>query len=122
MRKAHAPGRSMPEACVRRELPVRLSIPGSERRRADGCRWQAARETVKRSFRQDSEHRTRSRKLLQDSDTVFRKPDTACRADVGCTPDMNKDARAPASRTIARIVDEESAAVERTAAHVIGLH
>src|SRR5262245_19904954 len=108
------------KACVRRELPVCLS--SSERRRADGCRWQAARETVKRSFRQDREHRTRSRKVLQDSDAVFRKPDTARRADVGWTPDMNEDARAPASRTIARIVDEESAAIERTAAHVIGLH
>ena len=100
----------------------RLSIRAGECRRTDGRCRQAARETLKRGFRQDSEYRTGTRKVLQGSDALFRKPDTACRSRVGCTPDMNQDARAASSRAIARIVDEEAAAVERTAAHVIGLH
>ena len=83
---------------------------------------QAARETLKRGFRQDSEHRTGTRKVLQGSDTLLRKPDTPCRSRVGCTSDMNQDARAASGRAIAPIVDKEAAAVERTAAHVIGLH
>src|SRR5262245_31101574 len=35
---------------------------------------------------------------------------------------MNEDARAAARGAITRIVHEETAAVERTAAHVVGLH
>jgi len=74
------------------------------------CR-EAARETLKRGFGQDREYCTRTRKALQGSDTLFWKPDTACRSRVGRTPDMNQDARAASSRAIARIFHEEAAAV-----------
>src|SRR5215831_11550071 len=98
----------------------RLSSPARDRRRADGWCRQAARETIKGSRRQDGEHRTGARKFLQGFDPGFRKPDTARRSRVGRAPDMNEDARAASRGAIARIVHEETAAVERTAAHVIG--
>src|SRR5262249_37618171 len=68
------------------------------------------------------EHRTGARKILQGFDPGFRQPDTACRSRVGRAPDMNEDARAASGGAIARIVHEETAAVERTTAHVVGLH
>src|SRR6266516_5696473 len=122
------PSRQRLDACCiygrqpREPAVVRLSIAAGNRRRADARCGQAARETLKGSFRQDSEHRTRLRKVLQGADAGFRKPDTSCRSEVGRTPEMNEDARAASRRAIARILDEEAAAVERTPAHVIGLH
>src|SRR6266487_2452670 len=50
----------------------------------------------------------------RSADAGFRKPDTSCRSEVGRTPEMNEDARAASRRAIARILDEEAAAVERT--------
>jgi len=47
--------------------------------------------------------RTRTRKVLRGSDTLFGKPDTACRSHVGRTPDMNQDGRAASSTVIARL-------------------
>src|SRR6516162_6761503 len=99
---------------------VRLSRPAGERRGADGWRRQAARETIKGSRRQDRDDRAGAGKFLQGFDPGFRKPDAARRSCVGCAPDMNENTRAASRGAIARIVDEETAAVERTAAHVVG--
>src|SRR6516162_8726573 len=52
-------------------VPAFAGTSGREWRR------EAARETIKGSRRQDSEHRTGSRKFLQGFDPGFRKPDTA---------------------------------------------
>src|SRR4029450_4036898 len=82
----------------RESTGVRLSIAAGTRRRADARCGQAVRETIKGSFRQDGEHRTGVRKVLQGLDAGFRKPDTSCRSDVGGTPEMNEDARAASSR------------------------
>src|SRR3989442_15694054 len=90
--------------------------------RADVRCLQACRKTIKGRFRQDSEHSTSSRKVLQGLDTGLRKPDTSCRSEAGRTPDMNEDTRAASRRAIARILYKETVAVERTPAHVIGLY
>src|SRR5262245_14986665 len=91
---------------------VRLSIVAGKRRSAD-TRWgQAPRETLKGRFWQHSDHRTGLRKVLQGLDAGFRKPDTSCRSDVGCTPEMNEDARAASSRAVARILYKEAPAVD----------
>jgi hypothetical protein len=66
------------------------------------CR-EAARETLKCGFRQDSEYRTGTGKSCKARTRSSGKPDTACRSRVGCTRDMNSDARAPSCRAIARI-------------------
>src|SRR5262245_18217536 len=108
--------------CWHDDVHVRLSSPARDRRRADGRCRQAALETIERGRRQDSEHRTGAGKVLQGFDPGFRKPDTARRSRVGRAPDMNENARAAPRGAIARIVHEETAAVERTAAHVVGLH
>src|SRR5262249_57478248 len=71
---------------------VLLSVRAGDCRSTEGRTRQAALETLKRGFRQDSEYCTGTRKILQGSDTLFRKPDTACRSRVGCTPDVNQDA------------------------------
>src|SRR6266478_1996129 len=106
---------------LRPRRAIRLSSPAGERRRADGWRRQAARETIKGCCRQDRDDRAGARKVLQGFDPGFRKPDTACSSPIGRAPDMNEDARAASRGAIARIVDEETAAVERTTAHVVSL-
>src|SRR5262249_51155705 len=83
-------GRRLSRAVAWNEAPLSIRA-GEGRGTARRCR-QAALEPTERSFRQDSEHRTGTRKVLQGSDALFRKPDTACRSRVGCTPDMNQDA------------------------------
>src|SRR5215831_25629 len=105
-----------------RGVSIRLWRPAGERRGADGWRRQAARETIKGRCRQDGDDRAGAGKFLQRFDPVFRKPDTACGSLIGRAPDVNEDTRAASGGAIARIVDEETAAVERTAAHVVGLH
>src|SRR5262249_10475417 len=103
-------------------VTARLSSPAGDRRRADGWRRQAARETIKGRCRQDREHRTGARKFLQGFDPGFRKPNAARGSLVGRAPDVNEDTRAASRGAIARIVDKETAAVERTATHVVRLH
>src|SRR6516164_10089866 len=106
--------------CCDRGDKVRLSSLAGEHRRTDGWRRQAARETIKGSRRQDRDDRAGAGKFLQGFDPGFRKPDSARRSCVGCAPDLNENTRAASRGAIARIVDEETAAVERTAAHVVG--
>src|SRR6516162_9130601 len=101
---------------------VRLSRPAGERRGADGWRRQAARETIKGCRRQDRDDRAGAGKFLQGFDPGFRQPNAARSSLIGRAPDVNEDTRAASRGAIARIVHEQTAAVERTAAHVVGQH
>src|SRR5215471_6854583 len=107
--------------CCDRGDKVRLSSLAGEHRRTDGWRRQAARETIKGCCRQDRDDRAGAGKFLQGFDLGFRKPNAASGSPIGRAPDVNEDTRAAPRDAIARIVDKETAAVERTAAHVVGL-
>src|SRR5947209_18598450 len=87
----------------------RLSLRAGECRSTEDCCRQAGRETLKRGFRQDSEHRTGTRKILQGSDTLFRKSDTACRSRRGFTPDWNQSAIGASNLAVPRRVHEKAA-------------
>src|SRR5262245_46428366 len=106
---------------LRPRRAIRLLSPAGDRSRPDGWCRQAARETINGLGRQVRDHRAGAGKFLEGFDPGFRKPDTACGSPVGRALDMNEDARATSRGAIARIVDEETAAVERTTAHVVGL-
>src|SRR5215469_2786588 len=97
-----------------------LSSPPGDRRRTDGWRRQAARETIKGCRRQDRDDRAGAGEFLQGFDPGFRQPNAARGSLIGRAPDVNEDTRAASRGAIARIVHEQTAAVERTAAHVVG--